>query len=427
LSQNQLHTAPFSGVPTTAIQKSTLPMGFIVLVIFAFLRPITLTFVGIEAFGFSAFEIFGIIISYMLLFPVLLNFRRLRLDKITLLSIYFCLYCLVSILWGSSVTVTARVILPFIVFFAARMYITEPKLIRVILITLVIGYILPIIKSVYSIILGQSVGAVSYWTNIQRFEGAFGKIHVLGYAMLFFIFISCLLNRVCQPTGKFTKFWLFVFQVFAIYCLYKSYLRTAFVGLIIFWVLYLWGANKKRFFLALIACAVIALLSYQKIENIIWQTGGHAEIGYHNLDAASSGRLYIWGHNIKLFLDSSLPQQLLGRGLGCESKRVVGTEDDVWQPHNNYLNLLMSLGAFGLIIYLTLLIILLWDIYTCDLEKGYKFLFGGIIVSVIVMNFLSNAVIFRIELSQYFWLFMAFFYFEKEKARDGQLLNTELG
>lgn len=416
--QNQIHTASFSRVPTTALKKSRLSISLIIFVIFAFFRPLTLVFTKIEIHGISAFEIFGAGISYMLLIPVLLNFRSLRIDRITLLSMYFCLYCVVSLLWGSDITIIARVTLPFIVFFATRIFITESKLIGLILLIIVIGYFIPIVVSTYNIISGQSVGMVSYWTNIQRFQGAFGKIHVLAYAMLFFMFVCCLFNRIYQPAGKLTQILLFVLQIFALFCLYKSYVRTVMVGFIIFWSIYLWGTNKKRLFLAIIACILIAGINYQKIEVIFWQIGQHGQTKL-DLNAASSGRLYIWNHNIQLFFDSSIPQQLLGRGLGCESRMPVGSETAVWQPHNNYLNLLMSVGVVGLFIYLTLLAILLRDIYSCDLDRGNKYLFGGMVASIIVMNFLSNAVILRVELSQYFWLFMGFFYSLKEMARDG--------
>ena len=426
MTQNSTYQVRLSEVHNDlSSRKSISTIGFMILVIFAFLRPITLTFVNIEVLGLSAFEIFGILISYMLLIPVLLKFRSLRLDRMVLLSMYFCLYCIVSIFWGSAVSIVARVTLPFIVFFAIRIYITDSKQVGVILLAIVAGYLIPIAMSTYDTILGQSVNMVNYWTGITRFEGVFKGAHAFAYAMLFFSFIFCLLNQTRQFEGNLAKYGLLIFQLLAVFCLYKSYTRTALGGFIIFWTIYLWGTNKKRFFLAVMACLVIAVLSYQKIETIFWQTGGHARTGYHNLDAASSGRIYIWNHNIQLFLDSSLPQQLLGRGLGCESRTVIGSEVAVWQPHNNYLNLLMSVGVIGLFIYLSLLAFLLWDIYRSGLDKSRKCLFTGIIVSTAIMNFLSNAVVFRVELSQYFWLFMGLFYFYKERDEVNQASSIE--
>jgi O-antigen ligase len=196
-------------------------------------------------------------------------------------------------------------------------------------------------------------------------------------------------------------------------------------GFIVFLSIYLWGTNKKRFFLVIIACGLVTIMASQKVENIFWQTGQHMQTGQHDLDAASSGRLTIWHHNIQIFLDSSIPQQIIGRGLGIEARKDIDSETDVWSSHNNFLNLLMSLGVIGLFIYLTLLAALLWDIYTCKLDKSAKYLFVGIVVSNIVMSFLSNAFILRLELSQYFWLFMGFFYFAKDRVGADQLSSTE--
>jgi O-antigen ligase len=330
------------------------------------------------------------------------------------------------VLWGSAVPIVARITLPFIVFFAARIFITEPKQIGIILIAIAVGYIFPIFKSTYDIISGRGIEMINYWTGMERFEGSFGGSHQLAYAMLFFSFIYCLLNRTHQFKGRWSKSGLLVLQLLTIFCMYKSYTRTAYGGFFIFWSIYLWGTNKKRFALVIIACILVAVVASQKIATIFWQPGQHQQTIQNNLNAASSGRLNIWRHNIQVFLDSSIPQKLLGRGLGIEARRNIDPKQNVWAPHNNFLNLLMSLGVIGLLMYLTLLVVLLWDIYMSELNMGFKCLFAGIIVSTIAMSFVSNAVILRVELSQYFWLFMGIFYFLKEKADADRLSSMEL-
>lgn len=397
-------------------------IGFIILVVFAFLRPLTLTMVDVSIFTFSAFEIFGVAISYMMLIPILMNLRNFRLDRTTLLSILFCFYCIESILLGSDFTIVARVTLPFIVFFATRILITEPKQIHTILVALIIGYLMPIVTSTYMIIVGRGIEIVDYWTKITYFQGLYGGSHGLGYAMLFFSFIYCLQKQTCQLNGRLAKSGLLVIQLLAIFCLFKSYTRTAMVGFIIFWVIYLWGFNKKRFILAIIASVLLAIVASQQVKIIFLKT----RTDQFNLNDATSGRLTIWHHNIQLFLDSSIPQQILGRGLGNQSRKIIGDKSQVWSPHNNYLNLLMSLGVVGLLMYLTILASLFWDLFTCGLERKLRYFYLGLIVSVAIMNFFSNAVIFRVELSQYFWLFMGFFYFTKEKAEADRHSNTEL-
>lgn len=415
MTQNRLHEVHFSGVPETPLQKVTLSIGIYVLVVFGFLRPITLIFEYVTVYTLSPFEIFGIVISYALLIPVILNFTKLRIDRTTLLVIIFCLYCAQSIIWGSKITDTARLILPFIMFFAARIFITDKKQIGIILIAMVIGYFMPLMLNMYDLISGQGLYRVNYWTGMERFEGSFTGPHAMAYAMLFFSFIFCLLIWIRQINRRLLKYGLFFFLFLSIYCLYKSFTRTAMFGFSIFWLIYFWGGTKKRFFLVMLVCILIAAINIQKIENIFWQTGGKAQIGQHDLNAASSGRLTLWSHNLNVFLDSTTLQKLFGNGLGSEKRGSRPFKAAIWASHNDYLSLLMTLGIIGLLIYLSLLTSLFWEIYRCKLERGAKYLFAGIIISVAVMNFVSNAVIFRIELSQYFWLFMGFFYFAKEK------------
>ena len=254
-------------------KRQHFPSAIIALIVFGFFRPLSLTMSYVEVFKLSLFSIFGIGISYMVLIPVFLNIRHLRLHRTILLSILFCLYCAISAIWGSNAIFIGRVTLPFVMFLAARIFITESKQISVILIAIVVGYLVPIAESTYGIISGQGIEMVSYWTGIERFAGSFRGSHTLAYAMLFFSITCCLLNWTRQFNGKLSRFGLLVFHLLAIFCLYKSYTRTAIVGFIIFWSIYLWGANKKRLFLAIIACGLIAIFASQKVETIFWQTG----------------------------------------------------------------------------------------------------------------------------------------------------------
>ena len=44
------------------------------------------------------------------------------------------------------------------------------------------------------------------------------------------------------------------------------------------------------------------------------------------------------------------------------------------------------------------------------LSRHIKFLYFGILVSVTIMNFVSNSYIARFQMAQLFWLFMGIFY-----------------
>jgi hypothetical protein len=82
----------------------------------------------------------------------------------------------------------------------------------------------------------------------------------------------------------------------------------------------------------------------------------------------------------------------------------------VRSSHCDYLSLFMGLGPVGLMLYLFLYVILLYDIFYSPIDLKLRIIFFGILVSVMVMNFISNSYIVRVELAQYFWLLMGIFF-----------------
>ena len=135
-----------------------LQIGFIFLILFCFLRPLALIDINIVIGGLNVFELFAIIISYILLFAIALNIRKIKFDFISISILWFCSYCLISIFWGSQVRTIAQVTLPFVLFFAIRVMINEPKQIKLLLTVLIISYCFPLVGSLYQIIQGTSVG-----------------------------------------------------------------------------------------------------------------------------------------------------------------------------------------------------------------------------------------------------------------------------
>ena len=399
--QNQLYKAPSTSISETASSRSILSIGFILLLVFAFLRPITLTFGKVSIFGLSAFEIFGMLISYILLIPIIINFRNLRLDRMTLLSIYFCMYCVASVFWGSEVTIVARVILPFIIFLAVRIFITESKQIGAVVITIVLGYIMPIVISTYRVMTDRDIEMVEWWNKLERHMGVFSSSHDLAYNMFFFVFFCCFLNQIYRFKNSINKYIMSLFFLLSIYCLYQSHTRTVIIGFIIFLLIYLFGNKRKWFYGAMVLSIVAGIIFHSFIFKLIFKKD------QIDLNVATSGRVWMLKNNIQLFLDSSFPEQLLGRGLKKEQQFPL---------HNDYIRLLISLGVFGLTIYLFLIFYLLFDIFLCN-DKKIKYLFGALLISIAIMNFGSNAVVFRLELSQYFWLIMGTFYYMKDDPK----------
>ena len=379
----------------TDSQQAAINGGFLILIGFAILRPLSL--MGRENLAIGTVEItelMGVGISYLLILPLLARLLQIKFDFLSLFILTFILYSMESLIWGSEIRNTARTILPFIVFFSARTFITQKKQAKVLLIFLVLGFLIPIAFSTYNIFLGKSIHMVEWHNKLPRFAGAFSSIHTLSYSMLFFSFFYCILQHIYRLKYSFNRLVIGFLFVLSAYCLYKSLTRTVMVGFIIFWLIYLWGTNKRAFFVAIALSVLVGIIFFDHIYSIVFKKN---EIDFNT---ATSGRVTLIENNMNLFFESSLTQQLFGRGLGHEHRFLF---------HNDYIALLLNLGVIGLLLYLILLFYLFLDIFLCR-DKKIKYLFGAILISVAIMNFASNAVIFRFELSQYFWLIMGLFY-----------------
>ena len=379
----------------TYSQAKALRAGFLILIGFAILRPLSLMAYDVRITGSNVLELVGIGISYLLLIPSIITLRQLRINPTVLFSLVFCSYSFASLCWGSEIRVIAQLTLPFLLFFSSSMFMNNSNQLKPLFTALLFGFLIPISVSACYIVLGLSLEMVEFWNQLPRYKGAFSGSHNLAYTMLFFSFIFGCYNYIVPSKSPFTRYFVLVFLLLSIYCLYKSHTRTAIIGFSIFWSVYIFGKAKKLAIIVLVVSVFMCSIFYSQVHSLLWKKDGY------DLDVATSGRITMWKDNVDLFIDSSLPQKLLGRGL---------VTDPVLSYHNDYIRLLMNLGVLGLLLYFSILISLLWDIFHSN-DKKRKCLFGGILLSVAIMNFGSNAVVFRIELSQYFWLIMSLFYF----------------
>ena len=389
---------------TTLSHRIAIKLGYLMLIGFAIIRPISL--IGgrnVGAAGINLLEIFGIGISYCLLLPLITTLRKLQFDRITFLILLFCLYVVESVCWGSNFRQIAQVALPFLLFFSARIFITESYQMKTLLMCLVLAFIIPIALSTYNIVLGRNIFAVEFWNKLVRNSGAFNGPHTLGYIMLFFSFFYCILHYEYQFKNTLSRVVMGFFLILSVYCLYQSHTRTTIVGLVTFWFIYLWGNNRKLFYGAVILSIIAGIIFHYQIYKLVFKKD------YIDLDSATSGRIEMVVENSQLFLNSSMIVQLLGRGMGDEQDFAF---------HNDYIHLLISFGLVGLSLYLILLFYLFWDIFWCE-DKTTKYLFGSILISIAIMSLGSNAIVFRVELSQYFWLIMGLFYCIP-KGTDGE-------
>jgi hypothetical protein len=390
-----------------------LQIGLIFLVLFCFLRPLALINTNIVIGGLNIFELFAIIFSYLLFIGVAINIKRIELDLISISILLFCCYCFLSISWGSQLRSVAQVTLPFVLFFAIRVMITEPKQIKLLTTVLLIAYCFPLVGSFYQIIEGFTVVKVERFTGIERYAGMFKGIKPLSYAMFFFSVFYYIQVNINQLRNRQIKWALLSFLIISFFCLFKTYSRITYLGLFVFWTISLWRYSKKYLFIVLTLSILIPILYFGTFQLIFFK-GPEFEV-----DVATSGRVSIWEHNINYFLASSFDRKLLGNGLGVLFPGVIGPDlgtasyrisAKILPSHNDFLELLMSLGCFGLFGYLLIFFALLKDVYMTSIDKNIKYFYYGTIFSIILINFGSGITVYQVGYSQLFWLVMGFFY-----------------
>jgi O-antigen ligase len=197
------------------------------------------------------------------------------------------------------------------------------------------------------------------------------------------------------------------------FCLFKTYSRITYIGFFVFWAISLWGYNKKYFYLVLTLSMFMVIVYLSTFQIIFFKTQEF------DVDVASSGRFFLWEHNINYFLASSFDRKLLGNGLGALSPGVIGSDfafashqnsPKILPSHNDFLQLLMSLGIFGLFAYVLIFAALLKDVYMSGIDKNKKYFYYGIIFSIILLNFGSGITVYQVGFSQLFWMVMGFLY-----------------
>ncbi len=391
------------------VKSTTVSVGLSggLLFAFAFFRPLSLAFSDVAIGPLNILELFAIAITYPLVLILLYRSRRIQIESTSLIIIFYCGYCLLSFLWGSHFRETTRMVLPFFMYFVAIACIEDIKKLRFITKGFILGYVYPIVGSVIFILLGLDKVFVVFQTGVVKSQGVFSSNHPFGHAMLFFSFIYVFAREIGIANSRFWKILLNVLLLMSVYCLYKGGSRTTLLGFIVFWAVYLWHFRKIYFIVFFAGMVLITAFNLDKVNSLIFQQG--EETTRYNLNATSSGRVNLWEHDLNVLLTSNSEQVMIGYGIGVEGKPIVGRGNSFVAAHNDYLSLLVTLGIFGLVIYLLIYLSLIWKIAFSRIGKSLCGMFMGVLLAVIIMNFVSNSYLLRVELAQMLWFFSGVF------------------
>jgi len=392
------------------IKQTDISLPFLALCIFMLFRPlVSISYFGSHGlFGLNFLELFSICMSYVFIILILVNLKQQYFDGASILLLIFCLYCLLSFLWGSNVRDISRLILPAVFFFVARVYIKEESQLKTLILLTLLGYVVPVLGSAYYILL-HKVAKTIYWTGLERYSGMYEKIHTLAHAMFIFIFFSLLyvyFNEKSEDKKKVFIFIIYFLCLVALFDLAKTYTRTVYLGFYIFLFCYLVGRRNYKLLIGITLCGILVAINSSSFWEMIYDFtdvfAGKRDIYY-----MGSGRMEIWTSFLSDYASLSFPNQILGAG-------IVG----VANTHNDFLSLMYGLGIVGFFVYVSFMSKTFFDIFKSSIERKLKYIFYGFILAVIAMNSFSNSYISRIELAQYFYVIIGAFYGLRDNSTE---------
>ena len=367
-------------------------IGFFLFLVFALTRPLTL----VDARVPFIIEVYSLISFYLFTFFLFLCIQKSKFERTDFIILSFCSFCLISFAWGTEFEDFIKLISPFVFFFSAKIFLNNKNKIEKFLVCYKLGFFFPLLISTLFIILGLRIQMVEFWSEVPRHSGVYSGSHALAYQMLFYSYFFSFYLIITKNKNTKIKIISGVMFALSVYCLYQSHTRTAFIGFFLFWTIFLWRYNRKKFFYFSIFIIIFGIVFSSQLINIFLKKTDEPDI-----DRATSGRIELWENYFQSFYEFTIPEKLLGKGLGWK-RPGPGF-------HNDFLKLLLNVGIIGFILYLFILISILYDIFFCS-NPFLKYFFLSIISSVVIMNSASNVVISRLELGQIFWLFMGFFY-----------------
>jgi O-antigen ligase len=249
----------------------------------------------------------------------------------------------------------------------------------------------------------------------------------MGHSMSLFLVLATfyfsfrVLAKTAQPRREGgTWFGLLVLGLcgLAIFGSLMAAVRTAVFGLIVFWLGYGFFVYRKMLVAMLLVVAVATPLFGEKLVPVFFGDFERVAEGKWGAEELGSGRPRIWAGKLNAFAELPLDRQLAGIGVGARMAEMGVTSDSTrWlDSHNDFLEMLVELGAIGFVLTIALYCALLRQILT--LTGWQKALFLSFFVSVVLMNFLSNSYISRFAIGQVFFLLMAYIELREPVQRE---------
>jgi len=396
-------------------------MDSLLLKIFVFLRPIMFIDVEQTIAGFSIFELAAIFLVGLLfaaLFLKAVRAKTVTISEVDILILLFSLWSVASFVIYidySDPKALLKILLPAVTYTIAKNILGSKEEYLSNLLIMIVGFLVPVVISTIMILKGVGIAAINYWTGEARFLGVYDNPHNMAHNMAFLI-ISITIYLVLKKAGRdesskpdIVKYSLFAFlTILALFCLYKSAVRTSIVGLAIFFAIYFFEANRKLLIAGIIGGVLVIAAFPTKFLNL-FPDFEKVAAGEWDTGKLASSRPERWAEQLNNFSNLSIDHNLAGVGIGntvgrgeLQRGNVVAAVDS----HNDFLDILTQTGIVGLVLFLLIQLAILMKILS--LEGREKYLFLALLVSVNAMNFASNSYVARFGLGQMYFFVLSY-------------------
>ena len=413
-------------------------MGSLLVNIFYLARPILSVQLDITIAGMDFFDVATIVFTSllgMIAAYTMMNKKAIPLSAIEKWIIAFIIWCTLIYIFYREIAVFKtyiKLILAPITYLILRRTITSAEQYIKALKCLIVGFSLPVVWSAFLIAQGHSLARTVYWTGLERYQGVYATIHDMAHSMALVLMLIVFhyylkkgtKNNDAKSPRKIDITFTVGLALSALYCLYHSQGRTAFLGLFIFMMVFSYLHSKKGIVLFTGTTIAVLILAGSLISTIFFDVVESAK-GERDVEHAGSGRLYIWNYNLNIYSDLPFDRKILGLGIGNKigNRTPSPTEGkQIYNSHNDWLQTYFDTGPIGFIIILGLYISILIKILRLPTPQRHLFL--AFYIAVIAMNFGSNSYISRFALSQMFYMTLIYIELPRTK-KSGPMLTTK--
>jgi len=247
-------------------------MELFLLKLVALARPLISMRYGEAFFAILGIGLFGILVGAVLMRAAMQ--KSLRLSPVDALILAFSTWVIartVIYIDASYISQLTKLLVPLLSYTVVKNVIQDREEYRRMIFWIIVGFSIPTLLSAGQIASGvsEAVDQVKYQTGIVRWQGVYSNPHNFGHSMTLLLMTSVLYVSLLGihkdgrhgVSPRVENVLLGILAAIALFCLYKSAVRSAVLGLLLFLGLYGYMQNKKALLLGGSALAVVAVVA----------------------------------------------------------------------------------------------------------------------------------------------------------------------